>query len=100
MDVLNSVARGENLTDIIPADKLPVKELLILQELRACRTKYGQRFIAHLPNNKGVFLPKRISEHLSKNPEVLKEVEDKIAQGTLHLKYLGTRFNNMEFVNL
>ena len=97
---LNEVAIAASSIEIIPLAKLTPGKVKRIHEISQVHTSYGQRYIVQLDNNQAVFLPKRVCEHLRDTPKAFEALEEKIQNSTYGIKYIGSRLNKLEFVEI
>ena len=109
MDIneLNAVGLAKSTLKILPLSKLVPEEIFVVHQIKQVHTKYGPSYLLHLADKIGVFLPKRINEHLTSNPKTLTALQEQIQEKKLGVKYAGSGHNKVgseyykiEFVQL
>ena len=98
-----NLSRVNSVASFIPTKKL--KDLTSDQEykitkLRETQTQFGKRIIAELNDEFAVFLPARILGTLEEDETLHNEMKKAAENGLLALKYIGGKYNKIEFKNL
>ena len=94
---LNAVARVQN------EPTRPVKQMLPnqsykIRRMRFVSTRYGARVIVELIDFGTAFLPPRIWRLLHDNNALYQDLQGQIENQRLSIRYLGGRFNAVEFL--
>ena len=95
-DQLNAISRLESTVGKLK--DLEVNSIHGINNLKLVKTEYGHRVIATFENDTEFFLPKRISEALFENKEMYVSLNEKAKQGLLRMRYLGIKWNLIEFL--
>ena len=96
---LNAIGLAISTLEIIPISKLIPEEIKTIHQIQTTQTMYGITFLLHLDNKQGIFLPKRVVEHLTNNTKALSELQEKIQEKKLGIKYVGTKINKTNKIN-
>ena len=95
---LNVAARSENVVKKI--NTLKMDEVYTVISLKMVTTQYGGRVVVNLEGFGECFLPPRIYNFLNKDSSIIVDLEKQISMQKLGFKYLGGKYNAVEFTVL
>lgn len=96
----NKIGKSEPNT-LKKISDLELGQLYVIREIRKTMTKYGEKVTVSLDGDVYCYLPAKLSHALLQNQEEgMKEIQQELAQGVLHLRRLEGRgrANAVEFV--
>lgn len=97
---LNEVSQ---LTKFLPTKKiseLEVNKTYEITNMRFANTKYGRQVVADLERKISVFLPARTNHFLNDDADLFEKMLIRTHNHGLALRYLGGKYNSVEFVEL
>lgn len=80
--------------------KLDLQKIYKISRLRMVNTKHGRQVIADIGRDFSVFMPLRVSYFLNYHDELFDEMAEHCEKKGLGLRYLGTIYNRIEFIDL
>lgn len=80
--------------------ELDLQKIYKISRLRLVNTKHGKQVIADIGMDFSIFMPLRISYFLNYHDELFDEMADHCEKNGLGLRYFGTVYNRIEFVDL
>ncbi|XP_024936345.1 uncharacterized protein LOC112493736 [Cephus cinctus] len=94
---INKVAHLEGFLPTKKLSELEVEKEYKITSIRTIQTKFGARHIVDVENSFSVFLPARISRVLTDGEDFFQRMVLDTAENQLCMRYLGGKFNLMEF---
>ena len=98
LNKINAIAQyQENYRKV---SEMIIDQDYIVLKLQLKETRYGGRIMVQLQEFGFVFLPPRIYNTLADDQNMQKDMKDLIDRKKLGVRYLGGRFNAVEFIDL
>ncbi|XP_051168847.1 uncharacterized protein LOC127286458 [Leptopilina boulardi] len=94
---LNAVGRMESFLPTKPLAELTPNGLYAVTKIKRVQTKFGVRIVAELDAAFTTFLPARFARLFEAEPTSYTMMEEAAQSQTLQLKYLGGKFNEIQF---
>lgn len=80
--------------------ELELQKIYRISRMRMVNTKHGRQVIADIGLDFSVFMPLRVSFFLNYNDEVFDKIAEHCEKKGLGLRYLGSVYNRIEFIDL
>lgn len=96
---INFIARGNQMSYVKLSD-LIVGEMYKIVKIRKVTTKYGVKVAVEYNTKSYSYLPNRLSKSLVDDETAYQYLDNQIKTEDIHLRYLGGRFNPVEFINI
>lgn len=94
---INEIARLENVLPTQKVAELKINQKSQITQLKAMKTRYGEKMTATLDDEFMIFLPARISTAFLDSDE-LKKHEVLATENRLFIRFLGGKWNPCEFI--
>lgn len=95
---INKVCRMDDFLPTKKISELDVQKDYKVTAFKSVTTKFGLKTMVVIEDEFTIFLPSRISKAFNDDQEQLKMHEDAAAENRLHLRYLGGKYNQCEFI--
>lgn len=97
---LNEVSRLEKFLPTKRLSDLEMDKPYEITNMRFVNTKYGRQVVADLEKNFSVFLPARTNHLLDDDADLFGKMMLRTRNHGLALRYLGGKYNRIEFIEL
>ncbi|XP_043473488.1 uncharacterized protein LOC122505742 [Leptopilina heterotoma] len=94
---VNATGCMERFLPTKPLSELTVNELYNVTKINKVQTKYGSRIVVDLDATFTTFLPARFAKLFDADPTSFTMMEEAVQLEKLRLKYIGGKFNVIEF---
>ncbi|XP_043465050.1 uncharacterized protein LOC122500266 [Leptopilina heterotoma] len=94
---VNAIGRMERFLPTKPLSELTVNESYNVTKINKVQTKYGSRIVVDLDAAFTTFLPARFAKLFEADPTSFIMMEEAVQSEKLRLKYIGGKFNVIEF---
>lgn len=97
---LNTVSRLETFLPSKKIAELDVGRTYAVTSMKFVNTKYGRQVVADIEKTFTIFLPNRTSLFLAEHMDLFNQMVQRALSNEIGLRYLGGKFNPVEFSEL
>lgn len=95
---INSVARTVGYLPTKKLGDLETNKVYKISEIKWVKTQLGQQVVVGVNNEWNTYLPNRLVKFLQDDPEQFSQLVAAIPENHLHMRYIGGRFHDCEFI--